>query len=226
MPRGAGSHPFLPLGVPSAAEQLHHDRGEVVPSDGAVGLGWAEHHAHPVGVGARSANVRDAGLEVEIPPGEPEDLGYSPALDEQQRHRGPEPIRAAAATNALASSGSALVASPGGARWPDLRDRVVGESSNVTASSMIVSSSERVSDTVWGPSVANSGSARWRPARRAAPAADASPRAPAMRATRSSYLPSEDVRSPVASHIGRPPRANTRTPAWRTPAPAAAASWA
>jgi hypothetical protein len=58
----------------------------------AGGLGRPELLPAPVDVHRRPAELRGPGIEVQILPGEPEHLGHPPPLEEQQPHRGAEPM--------------------------------------------------------------------------------------------------------------------------------------
>ncbi len=74
------------LRLAARSQQLDHSGRQVVRAGRAGVLGRAEHHADFVDVDPGATDDRNPCVEVEILPTEPERLGDSPALHEQQRN--------------------------------------------------------------------------------------------------------------------------------------------
>ena len=92
LPRLSGAPTLLVLSPPAAAQQVDHDGCQQMAALGTFRLGWPEHHPDAVGVHTRPGDGSDAGVEVEVRPGQAEDLRHAPALHEQQCNRGAETV--------------------------------------------------------------------------------------------------------------------------------------
>jgi hypothetical protein len=87
-----GGRPLLVLYFLPLPEQ-GDDRGhEPMFAAGAFGLWWPELLAPAVHVHRRPPHQSGAGVEVHVLPGQPQHLRDPPALQEQQRHGGPEAV--------------------------------------------------------------------------------------------------------------------------------------
>ena len=80
------------LTLEAASERVHDTRSQRMHTGRTGGLRLAEHHADAIDIDGSADHVSGSVLEINVLPGEAQDLGDPPALNEEQRYRCAEPV--------------------------------------------------------------------------------------------------------------------------------------